>query len=174
MSSRGRLSYPITQRPVGSLCLLAVIGWSCSPSNKPSSSPGNPSVEGPSEISTTADWTPPSELASCANSHAVPNPEFLPKSRWQPQLQRMAALIEQYQLGVPLTSDELTWAIDYYTENAPESLPVIPIEETLSPLHSRRTRCPLAQSRSGGESDDRLTGWVPAARRDLESLEGSP
>ncbi|MEM1206366.1 MAG: VCBS repeat-containing protein [Acidobacteriota bacterium] len=76
---------------------------------------------------------PPSVYA-CARCHAIPDPSVLPKSRWPGQLERMAALIEQYRLGVPMTAAELQEATAYYTSHAPETLDDLPPIAGPSPL----------------------------------------
>ncbi|MEQ8955529.1 MAG: VCBS repeat-containing protein [Gammaproteobacteria bacterium] len=63
----------------------------------------------------------------CGGCHLVPSPATLPRSIWPDVVQEMAVMAED-RFGEPfITPEVVNNVIDYYLNNAPESLPPLPL-----------------------------------------------
>jgi hypothetical protein len=76
----------------------------------------------------------PAALAKCAACHRTPTPDLLPKERWPRMLEHMSSLMEQYDLAVKLTPEELFEVKKHFVAVAPPTVALLDEDFTPSPI----------------------------------------
>ncbi len=88
----------------------------------PAAQPAFPSAS----AGTTGSDAPSAAVYSCAQCHAMPPPDALAREDWPRALDRMNAIIAEYELGEALPERALDEVKRYYASQAPERLATIP------------------------------------------------
>ncbi len=95
----------------------------------------------------------PTEVFQCARCHIVPPRDLLPSARWPYLLDKMHALIDQYDLGTPVAPAHKAKVHEYYVDGSPATETLLPERYAPSPL--RFNRSPL------GTRPDPASGPMP-------------